>query len=84
MADRRHLDWSHRFWPILIGEVVSGCSGGGSHHGERPSTMSRPKQVGIALFGPYVIGVELASMLLMGACWEPITWDDALSPRGGT
>jgi NADH-quinone oxidoreductase subunit J len=24
-----------------------------------------PKQVGIALFGPYVIGVELASMLLM-------------------
>jgi NADH-quinone oxidoreductase subunit J len=26
-----------------------------------------PKQVGIALFGPYVIGVELASMLLLGA-----------------
>ena len=24
-----------------------------------------PKQVGIALFGPYVLGVELASMLLM-------------------
>jgi len=26
-----------------------------------------PKQVGMALFGPYVIGVELASMLLLGA-----------------
>jgi NADH-quinone oxidoreductase subunit J len=25
----------------------------------------KPKQVGIALFGPYVIGVELASMLLL-------------------
>ncbi|MGE5173456.1 MAG: NADH-quinone oxidoreductase subunit J [Betaproteobacteria bacterium] len=27
--------------------------------------MVTPKQVGIALFGPYVIGVELASMLLL-------------------
>ncbi len=26
-----------------------------------------PKQVGIALFGPYLIGVELASMLLLAA-----------------
>ncbi|HEX5410530.1 MAG TPA: NADH-quinone oxidoreductase subunit J [Terriglobia bacterium] len=26
-----------------------------------------PKQVGIVLFGPYLIGVELASMLLLGA-----------------
>jgi NADH-quinone oxidoreductase subunit J len=26
-----------------------------------------PKQVGIALFGPYLIGVELASFLLLGA-----------------
>jgi NADH-quinone oxidoreductase subunit J len=26
-----------------------------------------PKQVGMALFGPYLIGVELASMLLLGA-----------------
>ncbi|HVA01182.1 MAG TPA: NADH-quinone oxidoreductase subunit J [Terriglobia bacterium] len=30
-------------------------------------TAIEPKQVGIALFGPYLIGVELASMLLMGA-----------------
>ena len=28
--------------------------------------MIEPKQVGIALFGPYLIGVELASMLLLG------------------
>jgi NADH-quinone oxidoreductase subunit J len=27
--------------------------------------MSDPRQVGIALFGPYVLGVELASMLLL-------------------
>ena len=29
------------------------------------ATMIGPKQVGIALFGPYVLGVELASMLLL-------------------
>jgi NADH-quinone oxidoreductase subunit J len=27
--------------------------------------MGDPRQVGIALFGPYVLGVELASMLLL-------------------
>jgi NADH-quinone oxidoreductase subunit J len=31
------------------------------------STAIDPKQVGIVLFGPYLIGVELASMLLLGA-----------------
>lgn len=31
------------------------------------ATMVGPKQVGLALFGPYVIGVELASLLLMSA-----------------
>lgn len=30
------------------------------------STIVSSKQLGIALFGPYVIGVELASLLLMG------------------
>jgi len=29
------------------------------------STLVPPKQVGIALFGPYALGVELASMLLL-------------------
>ena len=26
-----------------------------------------PKQIGIALYGPYLVGVELSSMLLLGA-----------------
>jgi NADH-quinone oxidoreductase subunit J len=30
-----------------------------------PAAMVSPKQVGMALFGPYVLGVELASMLLL-------------------
>ncbi len=29
--------------------------------------MATPKQVGMALYGPYLLGVELASMLLLGA-----------------
>jgi NADH-quinone oxidoreductase subunit J len=36
--------------------------GNGAHMG---AGMVDPKQVGIVLFGPYVIGVELASMLLL-------------------
>jgi NADH-quinone oxidoreductase subunit J len=36
--------------------------GGGAYMG---AGMVEPKQVGIVLFGPYVIGVELASMLLL-------------------
>jgi NADH-quinone oxidoreductase subunit J len=31
------------------------------------SSISTPKQVGLALYGPYLLGVELASMLLLGA-----------------
>jgi len=39
------------------------------HGGLLPQAASsiEPKQVGVALFGPYLIGVELASMLLLGA-----------------
>ena len=50
---------------ILIGEVAYLLS--------NPSTMVfgrtviGPKQVAIELFGPYLIGVELASVLLLGA-----------------
>lgn len=39
--------------------VVSAGAGGGS------SNIIEPRDVGIALFGPYLIGVELASLLLM-------------------
>jgi NADH-quinone oxidoreductase subunit J len=33
--------------------------------GGAPSQVIEPKQVGLALFGPYLLGVELASMLLL-------------------
>src|SRR5574340_977147 len=50
---------------ILIAEIVWLVSGpGNAVYG---STAIEPKQVGIVLFGPYLIGVELASMLLLGA-----------------
>ena len=42
----------------------STCSRQGGN-GSLPVPKSSPKQVGIALFGPYVLGVELASMLLL-------------------
>jgi NADH-quinone oxidoreductase subunit J len=49
---------------ILIAEVAYLLSSSSTlAHGV---TVIEPKQVGIALFGPYLIGVELASMLLLG------------------
>jgi NADH-quinone oxidoreductase subunit J len=50
---------------ILIAEVVYLVAGPGT--AVYGSTAIEPKQVGILLFGPYLIGVELASMLLLGA-----------------
>jgi NADH-quinone oxidoreductase subunit J len=47
---------------ILIIEVLYMVRG--SSNGLGPGGVE-PKQVGIALFGPYLIGVELASMLLL-------------------
>jgi NADH-quinone oxidoreductase subunit J len=47
---------------ILIIEVLSLVRGSTATLG---AGVVEPKQVGIALFGPYLIGVELASMLLM-------------------
>ena len=47
---------------ILIVEVVYLAQGGSAGLG---TGATGPKQVGIALFGPYLIGVELASMLLL-------------------
>ncbi|WP_447987047.1 NADH-quinone oxidoreductase subunit J [Nitrospira sp. Nam74] len=48
---------------LLCGEVAYLLArGGGDHMG---AGMVDPKQVGIVLFGPYVIGVELASILLL-------------------
>ena len=44
--------------------------------------MIEPKHVGVTLFGPYLIGVELASMLLLAALWGLITWV-AKTPKTG-
>jgi NADH-quinone oxidoreductase subunit J len=49
---------------VLIAELADLLA-----HGRLPGVepaMVSPKQVGIALFGPYLIGVELASILLLG------------------
>ncbi len=49
---------------LLVAELVYVlASGGGSRL--PVSAAVGPKQVGIALFGPYLIGVELASLLLL-------------------
>jgi NADH-quinone oxidoreductase subunit J len=50
---------------ILIGEVVYLLARTGEQNSA--AGMVEPKQVGIVLFGPYLVGVELASMLLLGA-----------------
>lgn len=55
-------------WPgvlaaLLIAEVIYVVSRPGAG-GTVPGVVD-PKEVGLALFGPYVIGVELASMLLL-------------------
>jgi NADH-quinone oxidoreductase subunit J len=48
---------------VLLCEVAYLVArGGGAHMG---AGMVAPKQVGMVLFGPYVIAVELASMLLL-------------------
>ena len=47
---------------VLFAEVVYLLQGAGALMG---AVTVGPKEVGIALFGPYVIGVELASMLLL-------------------
>ena len=48
---------------ILMAELIYMLMLGG---GQVPSAGEvQPKQVGLALFGPYLLGVELASMLLL-------------------
>jgi len=48
---------------ILLAQLIYVCSVGPPH--ESGQTVIGPKQAGIALFGPYLVGVELASMLLL-------------------
>jgi len=48
---------------ILIGELAYVISGPAT--GASSLTINDPKQVGMALYGPYVLGVELASLVLL-------------------
>lgn len=48
---------------VLAGELAYVVSLGPGRHSSIGTVA--PKQVGVALFGPYVLGVELASMLLL-------------------
>jgi NADH-quinone oxidoreductase subunit J len=48
---------------VLLGELVWVLAGGTSI--AQPATEIGPRQVGIALFGPYIIGAELAAFLLL-------------------
>lgn len=50
---------------LLLAELIYLIFSSRMHGGI--GTMTTPKQVGGALYGPYLIGVELASMLLLGA-----------------
>lgn len=58
-------DW---IFPMILSGILMAdmlrvfMSGGGQMEG---GVIVGPKQTGIALFGPYLIGVELASMLLL-------------------
>jgi NADH-quinone oxidoreductase subunit J len=48
---------------LLLGELVYVLLQGGNQVAGAPA--AAPKEVGVALFGPYVLGVELASILLL-------------------
>ncbi len=47
---------------VLLAELIYLLARGGQAVGE---TAVSPQQVGLTLFGPYLLGVELASMLLL-------------------
>ncbi|MFZ0661470.1 MAG: NADH-quinone oxidoreductase subunit J [Acidobacteriaceae bacterium] len=50
---------------ILLAEIIYLITQGPISGGI--GAVAGPKEVGLALYGPYLIGVELASMLLLGA-----------------
>ncbi len=51
---------------VLLAELVHLLTRG-APQGGGPVVVIGPKEVGLSLYGPYLIGVELASILLMGA-----------------
>ncbi len=69
-ATRRMLLWTPGGWigpavlaAILLAELVYVLTSGGSGTGAGKAV--DPKQVSTTLYGPYLLGVELASMLLL-------------------
>jgi NADH-quinone oxidoreductase subunit J len=49
---------------VLLGELIYLLTASNEYHPGMMTTIA-PKQVGISLYGPYLIGVELASLLLL-------------------
>ncbi len=71
-ASREALWLPRRTWTgpailslLLLVELVYVLARGGAAGAPGGLTMAGPKQVAIVLYGPYMIGVELASMLLL-------------------
>ena len=56
--------------------LLAARSGGSSGR-----AMIGPRQWASSLFGPYLIGVELASMLLLAGWSARITWDGGNAPN---
>jgi NADH-quinone oxidoreductase subunit J len=50
---------------LLLGELIYTLGVAGGDNQLPAAALVAPKQVGITLFGPYLLGVELASMLLL-------------------
>jgi len=50
---------------ILVAEVIYVVAGSGVP--DETAVLVTPREVAVLMFGPYLIGVELASMLLLGA-----------------
>lgn len=69
---------------ILLAEVVYGLASGELHLAAQKTVDA--KQVGIALFGPYLLAVELASMMLLAAmvtAWHLGRQPDATNKKEG-
>jgi NADH-quinone oxidoreductase subunit J len=90
-AERQEREWLRlKAWagPALVSlallvELVVVLSRGGLA-ASTPEVVT-PRQVGIALFGPYLLGVELASMLLLAGlvAAHHLTREDVTRDRGG-
>ena len=90
-AERQEKEWLRlKAWagPALVSlallvELVYVLSRGG-FPASTPEVVT-PRQVGVALFGPYLLGVELASMLLLAGlvAAHHLTREDAARDQGG-